>query len=195
MLIELPVFIFAYLCGSISSAIITCRLMGIPDPRTKGSHNPGATNVLRIGGKKAAIITLLGDAFKGIIPVLLVVHYFPTVLCVSLAMVGAFLGHLFPIFFRFQGGKGVATGIGVVLAFYWPLGLALISIWLISFAIFKVSSVGAILSAIIGPFIAYWILPNPHYLYALSFMSILLLWRHKDNIKRLLKGTEGPLKG
>lgn len=194
-MIELSVFIFAYLCGSISSAIITCRLMGLPDPRTQGSNNPGATNVLRIGGKKAAIITLLGDSLKGLLPVLLVSHYYPSTISTSLAMIGAFLGHLFPIFFRFQGGKGVATGIGVVLAFNWPLGLVLVSIWLLSFAIFKVSSVGAIMSAILGPVIAYWLVSDVYYMVPLVLMSLLLLWRHKDNIRRLLNGTEGPLKG
>lgn len=195
MLLDISVFIFAYLCGSVSSAILTCRMMGLPDPRTKGSHNPGATNVLRIGGKKAAAITLLGDAFKGIIPVLLTVHYFPSVLPVSLAMLGAFLGHLFPIFFKFQGGKGVATGIGVMLAFHWPFALVLISIWLISFAVFRISSVGAILAAILGPVIAYFVIDDKRFLIVLTLLSLMLLWRHKDNIRRLLKGTEGPLKG
>jgi len=143
--------ILAYLFGSISSAIIVCKLMGLPDPRTQGSQNPGATNVLRIGGKKAAIITLLGDMLKGVIPILAAKWYGldPTgIACVTFA---AFFGHLFPIFFRFQGGKGVATAIGCLLALSLPVGLSWLATWIIIAIIFRYSSLSSLITSLLAP--------------------------------------------
>jgi glycerol-3-phosphate acyltransferase PlsY len=179
----------AYLIGSISSAIIS-RLMGLPDPREQGSGNPGATNVMRIGGKKAAAITLLGDLLKGFIPV-----YSAHLLGVSvelLAIIGlaAFMGHLYPVFFNFKGGKGVATSIGVLLGFSWWLGLAFIGTWLLIYKIGKISSVSALCASVLSPVYAWFISGNIVIVGASAVMMVLLLWRHKSNIQRLLNGEE-----
>ena len=136
-----------YLIGSISTAIITCKLMGLEDPRSSGSNNPGATNVLRIGGKKAAIITLMGDMLKGLVPVLIVKFFNLEITVVALVAVGAFLGHLFPLFFKFKGGKGVATFFGSLIGISWQAGLAALASWLLIAYIFKYSSLSALLTA------------------------------------------------
>src|SRR5689334_17854922 len=136
-------FIIAYLIGSISTAIVTCKIMRLPDPRDQGSGNPGATNVLRFGGKKAAIITLMGDMLKGVIPVLAAKWFGFNTVGLSLVAFAAFLGHLYPIFFRFQGGKGVATAFGCFIALSWPLGLLLAATWLIIAILFRYSSLAA----------------------------------------------------
>ena len=180
----------AYLIGSISSAIIICRLMGLPDPREQGSGNPGATNVMRIGGKKAAAITLLGDLLKGFIPV-----YSAHLLGVSvelLAIIGlaAFMGHLYPVFFNFKGGKGVATSIGVLLGFSWWLGVAFIGTWLLIYKVGKISSVSALCASILSPVYAWFISGNIVIVGTSAVMMVLLLWRHKSNIQRLLAGEE-----
>ncbi|MDD1631496.1 MAG: glycerol-3-phosphate 1-O-acyltransferase PlsY [Methylococcaceae bacterium] len=180
----------AYLIGSISSAIIICRLMGLPDPREQGSGNPGATNVMRIGGKKAAAITLLGDLLKGLIPV-----YIANLLGVSvglLASIGlaAFLGHLYPVFFKFKGGKGVATSIGVLLGFSWLLGFAFIGTWLLIYKMGKISSVSALCASVLSPVYAWLISGDIVVVGASVVMMVLLLWRHKSNIQRLLDGNE-----
>lgn len=180
----------AYLVGSISSAIIICRLMGLPDPREQGSGNPGATNVMRIGGKKAATITLLGDLLKGFIPV-----YVANLLEVSvdlLAVIGlaAFMGHLYPIFFRFKGGKGVATSIGVLLGFSWLLGFAFIGTWLLIYKVGKISSLSALCASVLSPLYAWFMLGDMFIVGASAIMMIFLLWRHKSNIQRLLNGEE-----
>lgn len=181
-------FIFAYLLGSVCSAIIVCQAMRLPDPRTEGSRNPGTTNVLRIGGKGAAALTLAGDMLKGVLPVLLG-HYLglgPALL----AGIGfaAFLGHLYPVFFGFEGGKGVATALGVLLALYWPLGLAVIGIWIAAFAATRISSLGAILGFIAAPMLTVWLLPGASA--GVLLMSLILLYRHQANIRALLKGEE-----
>ena len=130
-MLEIILIIGAYLLGSLSTAIITCKLMGLPDPRTQGSHNPGATNVLRYGGKKVAAITLMGDCIKGVLPVLLANSLDFSPLVLSLTGLAVFLGHLYPLFFQFKGGKGVATSLGVLLAIAWPVGLAVLVIYLV----------------------------------------------------------------
>lgn len=180
--------ILAYLLGSVCSAIIVCKAMGLPDPRSEGSRNPGTTNVLRIGGKGAAALTLLGDMLKGVIPVLLG-HYLnlKPELIAALGF-AAFLGHLYPVFFRFEGGKGVATALGVMLAIYWPLGLSVVAIWISAFALSRISSLGAICGFIAAPALCYWLCPE--YMLGVVGMSLLLLARHKENIKALLKGEE-----
>ncbi|MBT5230015.1 MAG: glycerol-3-phosphate 1-O-acyltransferase PlsY [Methylococcales bacterium] len=192
MLLTISIAIAGYLLGSISSAIITCKLMGLPDPRTQGSNNPGATNVMRIGGKKAAIITLLGDLLKGLIPVLLVHQFAPGVENLVAAGLGAFLGHLYPIFFRFQGGKGVATAIGVLLATHWTLGGAIVGTWLVMFGVFKISSLSALTAFLLAPLFAAWLLPwqHPTLTIGVAVITVLIFWRHQSNIKNLIKGEE-----
>lgn len=185
----------AYLLGSVSAAIVTSKLMGLPDPRTEGSGNPGATNMLRLGGKKAAAITLLGDMLKGLIPVAVAnaLQLPPqTIAAVGLA---AFLGHLYPVFFHFHGGKGVATALGVMLAMAWPVGLALLGTWLLIAKVFKISSLAALAAAIAAPVYTWWLAPEPAYIAVTVVFSLLLLWRHRSNIQRLLSGSEGHIKG
>lgn len=178
----------AYLLGSISAAIIVCRLMGLPDPRSDGSRNPGTTNVMRLGGKKAAIITLAGDMLKGVVPVLIARAYGLDMLLTSAIGFAAFMGHLYPIFFRFEGGKGVATALGVLLALHWPLGLTVVALWIASFAITRISSLGAIVGFIATPILCHYLLPEA--MLGVVGMSLLLLARHKSNIKNLIEGKE-----
>jgi len=194
--------IAAYLIGSISFAVIVSRVMGLKDPRTFGSRNPGATNVLRSGSKAAAIVTLLLDAVKGLLPVLLVKWFGKsyglgdgTIALVGLA---AFLGHLWPVFFRFQGGKGVATFIGVVFGIDWVLGIATAATWLIIAFFFRYSSLASLVSAAFA--LAFYLLGNRIQWYAdtrialgLFAMAMLLAYRHRENISRLLQGKESRL--
>ena len=180
--------IFAYLLGSVCSAIIVCRSLGLPDPRTEGSRNPGTTNVLRIGGKGAAALTLAGDMLKGVLPVLLG-HYLKLDPALLAGIgVAAFLGHLYPVFFGFEGGKGVATALGVLLALYWPLGLIVVSIWIAAFAATRISSLGAIIGFVAAPVLCWWLLPGAEG--GVLGMSLFLLYRHQANIRALLKGEE-----
>ncbi len=181
----------AYLIGSISSAIIICRLMGLPDPREQGSGNPGATNVMRFGGKKAAAITLLGDSLKGLIPV-----YAANVLGLPFELIAAtglaaFMGHLYPVFFSFKGGKGVATSVGVLLGFSWALGLAFMGTWLLIYKLGKISSLSALIASILSPVYAWFIVGDVTMVVASALMMVFLLWRHQSNIQRLLAGQEG----
>lgn len=192
----------AYLVGSLSFAVIVSRVMGLNDPRTFGSKNPGATNVLRSGNKAAAVITLLLDAAKGWLPVFLVgwlgQPYGLEEGALALVGLAAFLGHLYPVFFRFQGGKGVATALGVLLGVNWVLGLATAATWIIVAFFFRYSSLAALLSAVFVP--AYyvfgdgvaWNLEKP-ILLTLSLMSLLLIFRHAENIGRLARGTESKI--
>jgi glycerol-3-phosphate acyltransferase PlsY len=184
--------IIAYLFGSLSSAIITCKLMGLPDPRTQGSGNPGTTNVLRIGGKKAAIITLIGDILKGVIPSLVAKLYGFDVRALALITFAAFIGHLYPVFFRFEGGKGVATAAGCWLALAWPVGLALVFTWLLCAALFRYSSLSALTAAVLAPFYA-WYFSNEDYTVLAIVMSIFLLLRHRRNIQNLWQGKEDKI--
>ena len=180
----------AYLVGSISSAIIICQLMGLPDPRDQGSGNPGATNVMRIGGKKAAVTTLFGDLLKGLLPVYLAKELGISIEILAATGIAAFLGHLYPIFFKFAGGKGVATSIGVLLGFSWILGFAYVSTWLLIYKLGKISSLSALCASILSPIYAWYIVGDIYLAGAAIFMMMLLLWRHKSNIKRLIKGEE-----
>jgi glycerol-3-phosphate acyltransferase PlsY len=183
----------AYLIGSLSAAVIVSRLLGLPDPRTEGSKNPGATNVLRIGGKKAAVFTLLGDALKGTIPVTLAMAFDPNPVFVGWVMLAALLGHLYPIFFDFKGGKGVATAIGALFGLSWLVGWLWLATWLVTFYFFRISSLAALTASLLAPLYAYFIL-NIHYAFFVALMTIILFWRHKANIERLLNGTEPKLK-
>ncbi len=186
--------IFGYLIGSLSSAIILCRLAGLPDPRTEGSGNPGATNVMRIGGKKLAALTLLGDLLKGLIPVLVIRLLGESALVISLVAVAAFLGHLYPIFFSFKGGKGVATAFGAILGLSPLVALCAFGVWLIVFAISKISSLSALIAAISAPFFLYLFDASGATVWAVIIMDLFLIYRHKANIMRLLRGEEGKLK-
>jgi acyl phosphate:glycerol-3-phosphate acyltransferase len=189
----------AYLIGSLSFAVLVSRAMGLSDPRTYGSKNPGATNVLRSGSKPAAIITLVLDALKGFIPVIAVKVWGPdwgledgTLALVAMA---AFLGHLFPVFFKFKGGKGVATAVGIVLGVHWILGLACIASFAVILYFFRYVSLASIAAALFAPFYylfgdrAAWYMSKPVFL-AIFVMAVLLTIRHRENINRLLAGTE-----
>lgn len=182
-----------YLFGSISAAIIVCRLMGLPDPRTEGSRNPGATNVARLGGKKAAALTLAGDMLKGLLPVLAAhaLHAVPVVLAGT--ALAAFLGHLYPVFFRFQGGKGVATALGVTFGLYWPVGLVVAGIWLVMAVMFRYSSLAALTASLAIPAGFAWLWPERSLVIAMGLMTALLYWRHRSNIANLLSGREGKI--
>ncbi|WP_446808745.1 glycerol-3-phosphate 1-O-acyltransferase PlsY [Methylomonas sp. 2BW1-5-20] len=180
----------AYLTGSVSSAIIVCKTMGLADPRENGSGNPGATNVMRIGGKKAAAITLMGDALKGLLPVLLAKILGADSLVLSLVVFAAFLGHLYPIFFGFKGGKGVATSLGVTLGVDWLLGLAVSGTWLLIYKIGKISSLAALVAAALTPLYVWLIVGDMNLIVTFAVISVILLWRHKSNIQRLLAGQE-----
>lgn len=189
----LPCLVFAYLCGSVSTAIIVCRLMGLPDPRAEGSRNPGATNVLRIGGKKAAAITLAGDFLKGLIPVLLARTLGLEPGALAAVAFAAFLGHLYPVFFGFQGGKGVATALGVMLGLSWQVALAALATWIVIARIWKISSLAALGAATLSPLYA-WLFGLPGaYALVLLPMVALLLWRHRENIRKIRAGTESRI--
>jgi len=187
----------AYLVGSLSFAVLVSRGMGLADPRSYGSGNPGATNVLRTGNRTAALVTLALDALKGYVPVLLVLVWGPrfglgetTAAFVGLA---AFLGHLWPVFFRFQGGKGVATAAGVLMALNPWLGAATLATWVIIAAFFRYSSLASIVAAVFAPFYQALIWGIEPSILALIGMSLLLVWRHEGNIRKLLAGTESRL--
>jgi len=183
----------AYLIGSFSTAIITCKIMGLEDPRKTGSNNPGATNVLRHGGKKAAIITLLGDMLKGLIPVLVIIQLQADTLTVALVGLFALLGHIFPIYYGFKGGKGVATYYGVILGMNWLVGLFALAIWLVMAALLKISSLSALVSIFFTPLILWYFSHSVELTATVAVMSLLVFWRHKTNIKSLLQGSEGKI--
>jgi glycerol-3-phosphate acyltransferase PlsY len=193
MLTGAVVATLAYLLGSMSTAIIVCRLMGLPDPRTEGSNNPGATNVLRIGGKKAAALTLAGDSLKGVIPMVACHLLGVPVLVFALAGLAVFLGHLYPVFFGFKGGKGVATALGVQFGLYWPIGATVGLVWLLMAKVVKISSLSALVAMAIAP-IAVWYFWPAIELVAMQFVvSTVLFWRHRSNISNLLSGKEGRI--
>lgn len=179
-----------YLFGSVSAAIITCKLMGLPDPRTDGSKNPGATNVLRLGGKKAAAITLAGDMLKGLIPVVIVVIAGFSNEVIAATGIAAFLGHLYPIFYDFKGGKGVATMLGVLIGTHWLVGLGTIGIWLAMAFTFKISSLSALFATACAPLLVWYVTASPAITVSTAIMTVLLFWRHRSNIRNLLSGKE-----
>jgi glycerol-3-phosphate acyltransferase PlsY len=189
--------ILAYLVGSLSFAVIVSRFMGLDDPRSYGSKNPGATNVLRSGNRAAALLTLAFDAFKGYVPVLLVLVYGPRFglgeTAAGFAGLAAFIGHLWPVFFRFQGGKGVATAAGVLMAINPMLGIATLLSWVLVAAFFRYSSLASLVAAAFAPFYQALIWGVEPSLLAIIAMSLLLIWRHEGNIRKLLAGTESRL--
>jgi acyl phosphate:glycerol-3-phosphate acyltransferase len=189
--------LLCYLVGSISFAVVVSRLMGLSDPRTYGSGNPGATNVLRSGNKSAALLTLLGDALKGFVAVFLVKqladHFQLANQIVALCTLAVFLGHLYPIFHGFKGGKGVATAAGVLFALNGWLGLATLLTWLIIAIFFRYSSLAAMISATFALFYQFLLFGFQPATLAVACISVLLIWRHRANVKKLLSGTESRL--
>ena len=191
LLILLPVI--AYLVGSISSAIIISRLKGLEDPRNVGSGNPGATNVLRSGDKSAAALTLLGDILKGLLPVLLARFLNAEPVVIAVVGLAAFLGHLYPLYYRFKGGKGVATAIGVLLAISPLTAFFVVCIWLVIALLTHYSSLAALIAALSAPLLFMLIKPNLAYVIMAGILAGLLAWRHQANITRLLNGTESKI--
>ena len=185
----------AYLLGSVSFAVIVSRVFGLPDPRSHGSGNPGATNMLRTGRKSAAALTLFGDLAKGWLAVYLARHFGAQYGVEALATYGAavavFLGHLYPVFFGFKGGKGVATALGILLAISPWLGLATLLTWLIVFGLTRTSSLAALSAAALAPVYAGYLIGGTLPIFALTLISLLIFWRHRGNIRRLLTGEEG----
>ena len=187
----------AYLFGSISFAVVVSRVLGLPDPRTYGSKNPGATNVLRTGNKTAAALTLLGDGGKGYAAVALAA-LFPadSETVVPLCGLAVFLGHLFPVFHRFRGGKGVATAAGVLFGLDAWLGLGALATWMVIAALFRFSSLASLAAALFAPLYTFWLFGlRPFLLGAVCAVALLLIWRHKENIGRLLRGEERRIGG
>lgn len=194
MLVPIGLIIFAYLLGSFASAVIVSRLMGLPDPRSFGSGNPGATNVLRLGGKKAALFTLLFDVLKGVVAVLVAKAIYPEITLLAAVTGAVFLGHLYPIFFNFKGGKGVATAFGALLALVWQVGLSVLLTWLLIAGIVRYSSLAALVAAAAAPVSMYGFTHgNLTYTLTAALMSALLIWRHCSNIQNLLAGREDKI--
>lgn len=194
MLISLILPLMGYLFGSISSAVIVSKMMGLKDPRTEGSGNPGATNVLRLGGKKAAIITLIGDVLKGLLPVIIASALTDGAWIPALTAAAAFLGHLFPVFFGFKGGKGVATASGAIIGLSPAIAGMLFITWVTVAVISRYSSLSALVAAVLAPLYAWWLgLPVPTVL-AIVLIAVVLIWRHRENISRLRAGTESKIK-
>ncbi len=197
MISSLAFVAVAYLIGSVSFAVVTSKAFGLPDPHDYGSGNPGATNVLRTGNKAAAALTLLGDGVKGWLAVVLAQQLGAscgvaawTVPAVALAV---FLGHLFPVFHGFKGGKGVATAAGILLAMYWPLGLALAVVWAVMALGFKISSLAALTASLLAPLGAFYVFGNTLEAWIWVPIAALLFWRHRANIRQLVEGRERPI--
>jgi glycerol-3-phosphate acyltransferase PlsY len=188
----------AYLIGSLSFAVLVSRFYGLPDPRTFGSKNPGATNMLRGGNRRAALWTLLGDTLKGVLAVALAEGLLPADSARASVLAGvalaAFLGHLYPVFFAFSGGKGVATAAGILLALDWPLGAGTLLIWLLTFLITRVSSVAALTAALAAPLLSAVLLGTGPLTSAVVLMAALLVWRHRSNLRKILSGEEAPFR-
>ena len=189
--------IAAYLIGSLSFAVIVSKYYGMDDPRTYGSGNPGAPNVLRSGKKKAAALTLLGDALKGLVAVILARCLQDALnlsdITIAAVAVAALVGHMWPIFFGFKGGKGVATALGVLLALSPATALVCAAIWLVMAFGFKVSSLAALVATVAAPLVAFWLMPYSSWAWATVIIAVLVLYRHKSNIQNLLQGKEGKI--
>ena len=185
---------FSYLIGAISFGIVMSHLFSLPDPRTIGSKNPGATNVLRTGKKLAALLTLLGDALKGALTVGLAQYFELSSLMVGLIAIATLIGHVFPIYYGFKGGKGVATAAGILFMFSWIMGLTVLGIWLGVFFIWRYSSLAAIIAGSLSPVIGFFYGIDFYELIASSIIALILILRHIENIKRLIDGTESGFK-
>ena len=194
MVPALALVLAAYLVGSVSFAVVVSRVFGLPDPHDYGSGNPGATNVLRTGNKAAALITLAGDGLKGFVAVAAAMKLAPILgaadWAVPAAAVAVFLGHCWPVFHGFKGGKGVATGAGIVFALHWPLGLTLTVIWLTMAYGFKISSLAALVAAVLMPLGMFYVQGATLTAWAMVPIAVLLIWRHRDNIRKLRSGQE-----
>lgn len=194
MLASIALVVAAYLLGSVSFAVVVSKAYGLPDPHEYGSGNPGATNVLRTGNRKAALLTLLGDGLKGYVAVTAAIRLAPLAgaadWVVPVAAVAVFVGHCWPVFHGFRGGKGVATGAGIVFALHWPLGLALTVVWLVMAFGFKISSVAALTAAALMPLGMFWVAGNAPVAWAMVPIALILVWRHRANIRQLLAGRE-----
>jgi acyl phosphate:glycerol-3-phosphate acyltransferase len=192
--ITTALIVTAYLIGSVSFAVVVSKFSGLPDPHSYGSGNPGATNVLRTGNKLAALLTLIGDAVKGWLAVWITMRLSPILALPEWVVPGAalavFVGHLFPIFHRFHGGKGVATALGVLLAINLQLGLGVLFIWLVVFLIWRVSSLAALAAAIFAPLFTIHFFGYGSMVFAVAAMAVLLIWRHHANIANLITGSE-----
>ena len=193
MTVNILLVVFGYLCGSIATAIVLCKFMGLNDPRLDGSGNPGATNVLRLHGKKAGMLALAGDTLKGVVPVLLARYIGAPDTVIALAGLAAFLGHLYPVFYGFKGGKGVATLAGVLVATSWQAGLLFVITWAVIAFAFRYSSLASLISAVMVPVYVFALLPGYAYVTCFCIMVILLIWRHQLNIQKLLAGTESKI--
>ncbi len=189
--LPLSLLLIAYLFGSLNSAIVMCKLASLPDPRTQGSGNPGATNVLRFGGKKLAATVLFFDVLKGVIPVVIAHLLGLDMVWVAATAFAAFVGHLFPVFFQFQGGKGVATALGGFLALSPALAGAGLLTWLVVFAISRISSLSALTAAALTPVYSLWIIDSVPARWVILLTALMLIARHHGNIRRLLSGQEG----
>ena len=194
MLAALTLVLAAYLLGSVSFAVVVSKAYGLPDPHEYGSGNPGATNVLRTGNRKAALITLVGDGLKGFVAVFAAMKIAPLIgapdWAIPAVAVAVFVGHCWPVFHRFSGGKGVATCAGIVFALHWPLGLALTVIWLVMAFGFKISSLAALTAAVLMPLGMFYVAGNALVAWAMVPIALILVWRHKANIQQLLEGRE-----
>ena len=191
LLILLP--LGGYLLGSVSSAVLVSKLMGLPDPRQSGSGNPGATNVLRLGNKPAAALTLLGDVLKGVLPVLIAKYLDADTTGIALAGLGAFLGHLFPVFFKFAGGKGVATSLGIFLALNPLIAGSQVALWALMALVFRYSSLAALVTALATPILLFWQMDDPVLTWFGIILAALLVFRHRANIVRLVQGNESKI--
>ncbi len=193
----IALIILAYLIGSVSFAVLVSRAFGLPDPRSYGSGNPGATNVMRSGKKAAAVLTLLGDGAKGWCAVFLAQQLAPSWgagdAAIAVSALAVFVGHIYPVFFGFKGGKGVATAAGILLALNGWLGLAVVGTWLLTFALSRYSSLSALLASLLAPLYAYYFL-SQLYFGMVTVLSVLLIWRHRANIRNLLQGKESGFK-
>lgn len=189
--LSLAMIILAYLGGSISSAVLVCRCYGLPDPRENGSHNPGATNVLRLGGRSAAILVFVCDMSKGTVPVYLAWYLGVTPFFLGLIGVAACLGHMYPLFFHFQGGKGVATALGTMLPIGLDMGAMMLTTWLVVLLLGGYSSLAALVAALLAPLYTYWL--KPEYTMPVAMLCALVVYRHRENIIRLLNGQEDKI--
>jgi glycerol-3-phosphate acyltransferase PlsY len=194
VLAALAIVALAYLIGSVSFAVVVSKAFGLPDPHDYGSGNPGATNVLRTGNRKAALITLLGDGLKGFVAVFMAQKLAASLVApswtVPAAALAVFIGHLYPVFHGFRGGKGVATGAGVVFALHWPLGLALTVVWLTMAYGFKISSLAALVAAVLMPLGMFYVQGPTLIAWTMVPIAALLIWRHRENVRKLLSGRE-----
>lgn len=189
-MIQLAMIVCGYLAGSVSAGILVARIMGLGDPREAGSGNPGATNLLRLGGRKAAIVTLLADAAKGLIPVLIAHALQLDSLWLALVGLAAFLGHLYPVFFGFRGGKGIATGFGVMLGWHLLMGLGGLLTWVVVAGVSRISSLSALVSFALAPIYILALTGDQALASAAAIMAVITAWRHRSNIARIAKGQE-----